>query len=125
MAASSTRCRSAERSRGGDVKPVKPRRRVSARALFWQGLLIAAVVAIFAYFARNAEVNLAKRSLTFGFAFLAHPAGVRLPVPPPALQPPDPLRRALWVCIVNTLLVSGLAIVTASLLGLLLGVMRL
>ncbi len=107
------------------MKPVKPRRRVSARALFWQGLLIAAVVALFAYFVRNAEVNLAKRSLTFGFAFLGNPAGFDIPFHLPAWQPSDTYARALWVCIVNTLLVSGLAIVTASLLGLLLGVMRL
>ena len=58
----------------GQRSPPRIRRRPSARALFWQGLLIAAVVALFAYLVRNAEVNLAKRSLTFGFAFLGNPA---------------------------------------------------
>ena len=99
--------------------------RVSARALFWQGLLIVAALALVAYLVGNAQSNLAKRSLTFGFGFLARPAGFDIPFHIPAWQPSDSYGRALWVCLVNTLVVSGLSILTGSLLGLLLGIMRL
>jgi general L-amino acid transport system permease protein len=103
-----------------------PRRpRVSAQALLWQGLLIAALAALAAYLVGNAQANLARRSLTFGFGFLASPAGFDIPFHIPAWLPSFSYGRALWVCFVNTLLVSALAVVTASLLGLLLGVMRL
>ena len=65
-----------------DVKPVRPRRRVSARALFWQWLLLAAVVALLAYFVRNAEVNLAQRSLDLRLRLPRPPHQLRHPVPP-------------------------------------------
>ena len=60
------------------------------------------------------EANLAKRSLTFGFGFLAQPAGFDIPFQCPAWQPSDSYGRALWVCLVNTLLVSGLSIITGN-----------
>jgi general L-amino acid transport system permease protein len=104
---------------------VPPRPRAPARALFWQGLLLAALLALAAYLVGNAQENLARRSLTFGFGFLRSPAGFDIPFHIPAWLPSFSYGRALWVCFVNTLLVSALAIVTASLLGLLLGVMRL
>jgi general L-amino acid transport system permease protein len=102
-----------------------PRRRTPARTLLWQGLLLAAVAAAALYLADNARANLAARGITFGFAFLATPAGFDIPFRIPAWSTSDTYARALWVCLVNTLLVSGLAIATGSLLGLLLGVMRL
>ena len=97
----------------------------SARALFWQGLLIVGALALVAYLVGNAQGNLAKRSLTFGFGFLARPAGFDIPFHIPAWQPSDSYGRALWVCLVNTLVVSGLSIITGSVVGLLLGLMRL
>ena len=100
-------------------------RRVSAGALFWQGLLIVAVLALVAYLVGNAQDNLAKRSLTFGFGFLTQSAGFDIPFHIPAWAPSDSYGRALWVCLVNTLVVSGLSIITGSVLGLLLGLMRL
>ncbi len=101
------------------------RRRISARELFWQGLLLAALAGAAAFLVVNAQTNLARRSLTFGFGFLARPAGFDIPFHIPAWLPSFSYGRALWVCFVNTLLVSGLSIVTGSLLGLLLGIMRL
>lgn len=77
------------------------------------------------YFVANARANLAARGITFGFGFLATPAGFDIPFRIPAWSTAGTYGRALWVCLVNTLLVSALAIVTGSLLGLLLGVMRL
>jgi general L-amino acid transport system permease protein len=101
------------------------RRRYTPRELFWQGLLLAAFGALAAFLVVNAQTNLARRSLTFGFGFLARPAGFDIPFHIPAWLPSFSYGRALWVCLVNTLLVSALAIVTGSVLGLLLGIMRL
>ena len=81
--------------------------------------------ALAAFLVVNAQTNLARRSLTFGFGFLARPAGFDIPFHIPAWLPSFSYGRALWVCLVNTLLVSALAIVTGSVLGLLLGIMRL
>ena len=101
------------------------RRRYTPRELFWQGLLLAAFGALAAFLVVNAQTNLARRSLTFGFGFLARPAGFDIPFHIPAWLPSFSYGRALWVCLVNTLLVSALAIVTGSVLGLMLGIMRL
>jgi general L-amino acid transport system permease protein len=83
------------------------------------------VLALVGFFVANAQVNLARRSLTFGFSFLAHPAGFDIPFHIADWQPSFSYGRALWVCLINTLVVSALSIITGSLLGLLLGIMRL
>ncbi|MFO1069689.1 MAG: ABC transporter permease subunit [Geminicoccaceae bacterium] len=101
------------------------RRRWSARNLLLQGLLVAAVVAAGLFFAHNAGVNLAKRSLTFGFDFLWRTAGFDIPFHIVPWEVTFTYGHALWVSFLNTILVSVLAIASASVLGLLLGIMRL
>ena len=101
------------------------RRALAPPALLRQGLLLLALVAFFGWVIGNAETNLAQRSLTFGFGFLAQTAGFDIPFHLVDWSPSDSYGRALWVCIVNTLLVSALAVVTATVLGMLLGIMRL
>jgi general L-amino acid transport system permease protein len=101
------------------------RLRSKSRRLLWQAALLAGIVALGWWLAHNAGVNLSHRNLTFGFAFLSHPAGFDIPFHLPDWQSSDTYARALWICLVNTLLVSAMAVVTASGLGLLLGIMRL
>jgi general L-amino acid transport system permease protein len=101
------------------------RKALAPRALFWQGLLLLGLFALFAWISGNAQHNLAERSLTFGFGFLAQTAGFDIPFHVVDWSPADSYGRALWVCIVNTLLVSAMAVVTATVLGVLLGIMRL
>ena len=72
-----------------------PRRRTPARTLLWQGLLLAAVAGAALYLAGNARANLAARGITFGFAFLATPAGFDIPFRIPAWSTSDTYARAL------------------------------
>ena len=99
--------------------------RASARDLVLQGLLAAAVAGVVVFFWHNAAENLARRSITFGFAFLWQTAGFDIPFRVVPWSVTDTYGRALWVSFLNTLLVSAMGIVAATLLGLGLGVMRL
>ena len=99
--------------------------RASARDLVLQGLLVAAVAGVIAFFWINAADNLARRSITFGFAFLWQTAGFDIPFRVLEWKVTDTYGRALLVSFLNTVLVSAMAIVAATLLGLALGIMRL
>ncbi len=97
----------------------------SGRAWLWQLLAVAVFVAIAWLGATNAARNMARRSITFGFDFLRQPAGFDFPFHLLSWQASDSYGRALVVSFANTLLVAGLSIVLASLLGLVLALMRL
>ena len=73
----------------------------------------------------NASDNLAERHLPLGFGYLANTANFDIPFHLIAFGPANTYARALLVCLLNTLLVSAMGIVTATLLGLLVGIMRL
>ena len=101
------------------------RRRFTAREILLQGLLAAGVGAFVWYIFANAGDNLARRSITFGFGFLGQTAGFDIPFKIVPWSVTDTYGKALWVCFLNTLLVSALGVVTATILGLALGLMRL
>ena len=100
-------------------------RRPSARARAAQWALLLAVVLAAWYVGSNAADNLAARHMGVGFGFLADHANFDIPFKLIDWQDRDTYARALLVCTLNTLLVSALAIVAATLLGLLVGIMRL
>ena len=66
-----------------------------------------------------------RRHASFGFGYLADPTNFDIPFRLIPWAIGDTYARALLVCVLNTLLVSALSIVAATLLGLLVGVMRL
>jgi general L-amino acid transport system permease protein len=72
-----------------------------------------------------AGANMARRHMSFGFGFLAGIANFDIPFRLIPWSVGDTYFRALIVCTLNTLLVSALSIVTATLIGLVVGVMRL
>jgi general L-amino acid transport system permease protein len=100
-------------------------RRPPARAWAAQWLLLLAVVAAAWYLAANAAGNLAARHMGVGFGFLGDTANFDIPFRLIQWDDGDTYARALLVCTLNTLLVSLLSIVAATLLGLLVGIMRL
>ncbi len=100
-------------------------RRPSARARAAQWLLLLAVLAAAWYLGANAAANLAARHICLGFGFLGDTANFDIPFRLIQWDDSDTYARALLVCTLNTLLVSAMAIVAASLLGLLVGIMRL
>ncbi len=94
-----------------------------ARVAQW-GLLAALGLASW-YLVANTGANLARRHTGFGFSFLADHANFDIPFRLIPWAVGDTYGWALLVCTGNTLLVSAMAIVAATLLGLLAGVMRL
>jgi general L-amino acid transport system permease protein len=94
-----------------------------ARAAQW-GLLFLVLVAA-GLLARNAAANLAARHLGFSFAYLSAPANFDIPFHLLDWSTHDSYGRVLLVALANTLLVSALGIIAATLLGLLVGIMRL
>ncbi len=100
-------------------------RRPSRGAQAAQWFLLLAVIAVVWGLGSMAGVNMARRHMTFGFGFLADTANFDIPFRLIPWSVGDTYFRALVVCVLNTLLVSALSIVTATLLGLMVGVMRL
>src|SRR5258708_1630490 len=69
--------------------------------------------------------NLARRNLHFGFGFLLAQAGFDIPFRLISWSIFDTYGRVLLVSLLNTVLVSAMGVVAATLLGLLVGIMRL
>ena len=100
-------------------------RRPSPRAYAGQWILLLAVVAVAWLIVSNAGENLARRNMAFGYGFLADRANFDIPFHLISWVESDTYGRALFVSFLNTLLVAGMSIVSATLLGLLVGIMRL
>jgi general L-amino acid transport system permease protein len=88
-------------------------------------VLLAALVAIAWWLGAMAAASMSRRHTGFGFGFLAEHTNFDIPFRLIAWSVGDTYARALLVCVLNTLLVSAMSIVAATLLGLLVGVMRL
>ncbi len=100
-------------------------RRPSSRAYAGQWVLLLVVVAIAWLIISNAADNLARRNMGFGFGFLGDRANFDIPFHLVSWVDSDVYGRTLLVCFLNTLLVSAMSVVTATLLGLFVGIMRL
>jgi general L-amino acid transport system permease protein len=100
-------------------------RRPSRRAYIGQWLLLAGVLAVAWLLASMVAENYARKNLHFGFGFLADQAHFDIPFHLISWDLFDTYARALLISFLNTVLVASMAIVLATLLGLLVGVMRL
>ncbi len=96
-----------------------------ARGLALQALLLAAVGAGFVAAFANARANLAARGISTSFDFLGNVAGFGLNQSFVAYSPMSTYARALLVGVVNTLAVSLLAGIFATLIGFAAGFARL
>jgi len=101
------------------------RDRASTRAFFLQfGLLL--VLAIFAAFiVHNVIVNVARLSIHMGFGFLARPAGFEIAMHLVDYSAQSTYAAALLVGVLNTLLVAATSCVIATVLGFVIGLLRL
>src|SRR5690606_14935834 len=95
------------------------------RAIVWQALLLAAVVGVGWYLVDNTLHNLALRQIRVGFDFLGREAGFEIAESRIAYQPSDTYGRAFLAGLSNTLWVSALGVVGATLIGTLIGIARL
>ncbi|KWR89036.1 amino acid ABC transporter permease [Cupriavidus sp. IDO] len=111
-----------------EARPARPLpwNDLRVRAIVFQVLVIAGVIALAAYLVRNLMHNLEVRGISTGFSFLSHRAGFAINQSlVPYSEATSTYGRTFVVGLVNTLLVSGLGIVCATILGFIVGVSRL
>ena len=95
------------------------------RSVFYQvvvfGLFIWAVFSLI----ENTQINMATRKMAVGFDFLKNSAGFAIAWTPLDYKPSDSYFMVYWVGIINTLILAGISIVLATLLGFVVGILRL
>jgi general L-amino acid transport system permease protein len=90
-----------------------------------QVIFILVLVFAISYLYRNVSVNLARQGVTVGYGFMKNPASFGIGESFIPYNPSDTYARALFVGLVNTLIVSALGIVFTTIVGILVGVARL
>ena len=95
------------------------------RQFVYQALTVVFIVWLIWYAATNAAQNLAKANMTAGFGFLNGRAGFDLAQKPLEFSSDSTYFRALMIGLVNTLIVAVWGIITATIVGLLVGLGRL
>ena len=99
---------------------------IAGRLRRWsvQGLLLLAVAGVAWLLWRNTAANMAAHGMSLSFAFLDNPAGFAVSQHLLPYQESDSYARVFVIGLLNTLLVSALAIVAATILGTVVGVLR-
>lgn len=97
----------------------------AVRALFWQALVASGLGLLIWFFIHNTGVNLEKRGISSGFDFMSSTAGFDISITLVHYDLQSSYTRALLVGILNTLLVSAVGVVLATVLGFIIGVARL
>lgn len=107
--------------------PVKPPfwNNPRVRAILFQAIALAATVAFGLYIFDNTQANLRRLGIASGFDFLSSTAGFDILQSLIPYSATSSYGRVFWVALLNTLLVSALGIVFATLLGFVIGVARL
>ena len=95
------------------------------RAWVFQVVAVLAVEALGWYLFHNTQSNLAQRGILSGFGFLEQSAGFGIPQHLIDYTESDSYSRVFLIGLLNTLLVSVIGIVLATLLGFVIGVARL
>jgi general L-amino acid transport system permease protein len=99
--------------------------RPKVRAVFYQLVLLAALLWLGFEFALNAKANLDAQKITSGFGFLDNTAGFGINQSLIAYDESDTYARVFFVGLLNTLLVAAVGIVLATILGFVVGLARL
>ena len=95
------------------------------RSYTFQLIALAAVIALFAWLISNAVANLADLGQDISYEFLGQPAGYDINQQPIPFDSQDTHLRAAVVGVMNTLIVAVLGCITATVIGVLAGVLRL
>lgn len=95
------------------------------RDIALQTVVLGVVVAAIGYLVGNAAEALRARGIAAGFGYLFQEAGFGIGEGPLAFSPSDTYLRAFAVGLLNTLKVSALAILAATAIGFVVGLMRL
>ena len=97
----------------------------NARDLFWQVAVLGGLVGLCVYFVRNASENMVKAGIASGFDFLFRTSGVDVPFVLTNYTAQDNILSLFWAGVANTLFVSLIAMVLATVLGFVIGLARL
>ncbi|WP_024873220.1 amino acid ABC transporter permease [Tolumonas lignilytica] len=95
------------------------------RGILFQVLAVACVAWMLFYFVSNAMHNMESRGIATGFSFLQHRASFGIVQTLISYSEDDTYGRAFVIGLLNTLLVSGIGIILATVLGFLIGIARL
>jgi general L-amino acid transport system permease protein len=95
------------------------------RGIIFQVVVAAAITAFSAYIISNTAHNLGERGIASGFGFLGRQAGFDISIALIPYTVESSYGRVFWVGLVNTLVLSIVGIVLATLWGFLLGILRL
>ncbi len=95
------------------------------RGVVFQVLAVAGVAWMLFYFVSNALHNMETRGIATGFAFLGNRASFGIAQTLISYSENDTYARAFLIGLLNTLLVSGIGILLATVLGFIIGIARL
>lgn len=104
---------------------VPPWRDVRVLRVVGQVVVLLAVALFIGFLANNLFTAMGQRGLSFGFGFLDRRAGFDIPESPVPYSPNDTYGQAFAVGLLNTLFVSFVGILLATVLGVVVGVARL
>lgn len=104
---------------------VPPWRDIRVLRIVGQAVALLVVAILIALAVRNMLMAMEARGLGFGFGFLSRSAGFEISESPIPYQPTDTYGTAFLVGLLNTLFVSFVGIVLATILGIVVGVARL
>ena len=114
------------RSRGGDAEPkVSLLYNPALRSYAYQAITIIVIVWAVWYAWTNAAANLARANMQAGFGFLNSRAGFDIAQTLIAYSSDSTYFRALEVGLINTLVIAFFGVITATIVGLLVGIGRL
>lgn len=95
------------------------------RGYVWQTLLFLGLIVFVWWIIGNTSENLRRSNIASGFTFLNGRAGFDISQTPIEFNSDSTYTRALYVGIINTIIISAIGIVTALALGFLVGIGRL
>jgi general L-amino acid transport system permease protein len=95
------------------------------RDLFWQVVIFLALVVLTIFFVRNASQNMVNAGIASGFDFLSRSAGIEVPFTLTGYKASDNIWALFWAGVANTLFVTLISMVLATILGFAIGLARL
>ena len=121
----------AEASRAADLPAAAPPARPPIwndpryRAIFFQVLVLGLVIGLGIYLVNNTIANLERQGIASGFRFLSKTAGFSIGESFIEYSEEDTYGRTLLVGLLNTLMVSFVGVILATILGFIIGIARL
>lgn len=95
------------------------------REIFWQAALLIGLAATIVLVVRNASQNMVNAGMASGFDFLWRTSGIDVPFVLTNYTPASNILALLWVGVANTLVITFVAVIAATLLGFVVGIARL